>query len=39
MRLAIDPIWGAEAQTMIEDVYRADPAVIARVRNVIRLSQ
>jgi len=39
MRLAIDPIWGAEAQIMIEDVYRADPAVIARVRNVIRLSQ
>jgi len=39
MRLAIDPIWGAEAQTMIEDVYRADPAVIARIRSVIRLLQ
>jgi tripartite-type tricarboxylate transporter receptor subunit TctC len=39
MRLAIDPIWGAEAQSMIEDVYRADPAVIARVRNVIRLTR
>jgi tripartite-type tricarboxylate transporter receptor subunit TctC len=39
MRLAIDPIWGADAQVMIEDVYRADPAVIARVRSVIKLSR
>ena len=36
IRLAIDPIWGDEAQEMIAKVYRSDPALIARTREMIK---
>lgn len=36
-RLAIDPIWGEQAQEMIESAYRTDPAVIERIRKIIKL--
>jgi tripartite-type tricarboxylate transporter receptor subunit TctC len=36
-RLAIDPIWGEQAQEMIEKAYRTDPAIIERIRKMIRL--
>lgn len=38
-RLAIDPIWGEEAQEIIESAYRTDPAVIERIRKIIKLSE
>jgi tripartite-type tricarboxylate transporter receptor subunit TctC len=36
-RLAIDPIWGEQAQEIIESAYRTDPAVIERIRKIIKL--
>jgi tripartite-type tricarboxylate transporter receptor subunit TctC len=36
-RLAIDPIWGEQAQEIIENAYRTDPAVIERIRKIIKL--
>ncbi|MFN3892576.1 MAG: Bug family tripartite tricarboxylate transporter substrate binding protein [Beijerinckiaceae bacterium] len=37
-RLAIDPIWGAQAQEIMAGAYRTDPAVIERVRALIKLN-
>ena len=36
-RLAIDPIWGAEAQKMIAAAYAAPPEMIDRIRKLIKL--
>ncbi|MDO9441862.1 MAG: tripartite tricarboxylate transporter substrate-binding protein [Beijerinckiaceae bacterium] len=38
-RLAIDPIWGEEAQEIITRVYRADPALVKRTRDIVRVAQ
>ncbi len=38
-RLAIDPIWGEQAQEMIAKAYKTDPAVIARIRKIIKLTE
>ena len=38
-RLAIDPIWGEEAQEMLARVYTMDKAVIDRIRGIIKLAQ
>lgn len=38
-RLAIDPIWGEEAQQIIAANYKTDPHLIDRVRKVIKVSE
>jgi tripartite-type tricarboxylate transporter receptor subunit TctC len=38
-RLAIDPIWGEQAQEMIAAAYKVEPAVIERIRKIIRLNE
>ena len=38
-RLAIDPIWGEEAQRIIAANYKTDPALIERVRKVIKVNE
>jgi hypothetical protein len=38
-RLAIDPIWGEEAQEIIANVYKTDKAIIERIRGMIKLTQ
>lgn len=38
-RLAIDPIWGEQAQEIIANVYKTDPAVIERIRKIIKLTE
>lgn len=35
-RLAIDPIWGEQAQQIIAQAYKTDPATIARIRKLIK---
>jgi tripartite-type tricarboxylate transporter receptor subunit TctC len=37
-RLAIDPIWGEEAQEIISRAYRADPALLKRTRDIVRVA-
>ncbi|MDP2357556.1 MAG: tripartite tricarboxylate transporter substrate-binding protein [Beijerinckiaceae bacterium] len=37
-RLAIDPIWGEQAQEIIATAYKTDPAVINRIRKIIKLT-
>ena len=39
LRLAIDPIWGEQAQEMIASAYKTDPAVLERVRKIIKLTE
>lgn len=38
-RLAIDPIWGEQAQEMIAKAYKSDPALIERIRKIIKLAE
>lgn len=38
-RLALDPIWGEEAQQIIAENYKADPALIEKIRKVIKFDQ
>ncbi len=38
-RLAIDPIWGEQAQEIIINAYRTDPAIIERIRKIIKLTE
>lgn len=38
-RLAIDPIWGEEAQKIISAMYKTDPAIIEKVSKVIRVTE
>ena len=37
-KLAINPTWGAEAQTLIEKMYTTPPALMERVRKIVRVS-
>jgi len=37
-RLAIDPIWGEQAQEIIAQAYKTDPRVIERIRSIIKLN-
>ena len=37
-RLAIDPIWGEEAQKLIAQAYMMDKAVVERIRAIIKLA-
>ena len=37
-RLAIDPIWGEAAQKIVADAYKTDPAVIERIRKIIKVN-
>lgn len=38
-RLAIDPIWGEQAQEMIASAYKTDSATLERVRKIIKLNE
>jgi tripartite-type tricarboxylate transporter receptor subunit TctC len=39
LRLAIDPIYGAEAQTIIARLYRSPPEVVERTRKIVQFSE
>jgi tripartite-type tricarboxylate transporter receptor subunit TctC len=38
MRLAIDPIFGEEAQALIAQIYKSSPQLVERARNIVKLS-
>jgi tripartite-type tricarboxylate transporter receptor subunit TctC len=38
LRLAIDPIFGEEAQALIAKIYKSSPELVARARNIVKLS-
>jgi hypothetical protein len=37
-RLAIDPIFGEEAQALIEKIYKSSPQLVQRARSIVKLS-
>jgi tripartite-type tricarboxylate transporter receptor subunit TctC len=39
LRLAIDPTFGAEAQTIIERLYRSPPEVVERMRKIVQFAE
>ncbi len=38
MRLAIDPIFGEEAQALIAKIYQSSPELVLRARNIVKIS-
>jgi tripartite-type tricarboxylate transporter receptor subunit TctC len=38
LRLAIDPIFGEEAQALIAKIYKSSPELVLRARNIVKLS-
>jgi hypothetical protein len=38
MRLAIDPIFGEEAQALIAKIYQSSPELVQRARNIVKIS-
>ena len=36
-RLALDPMWGDEAQMLIERLYQTPPDILERTRKIVRV--